>query len=107
MATRKRFTKREDNKIIRHISEHSENISYCFTYLAQELRRSEDSIKFRYYKHIRPNLMDNPEKAVFILGDKAKLNPMTKNVKRGAPAEGIYLDRAKIKSIIEAILSVL
>ena len=107
MATRKRFTKREENKIIRHISEHSENISYCFTALAQELHRSEDSISYRYYKYLRPKLKNDPKKAAFILGDKAKLNPMTKNVKRGAPVEGIYLDRAKIKSILEAILSVL
>lgn len=106
MAT-KRFTKREDNKIIRYISEHSENISYCFTALAQEMNRTEGSIRVRYYSHLRPRLKNDPKKAAFILGDRAKLNPMTKNVKRGAPVEGIYLDRTKIKSILEAILSVL
>lgn len=103
----RKFTKREDNKIIRHIAEHSENISYCFTALSQELHRSEASIRVRYYSYLRPNLKNNPKKASFILGDKAKLNPMTKVVPRGKEVEGIYLDRVKIKSILEAILSVL
>ena len=107
MATRKRFTKREDNKIIREVSENSENINYCFARLSQEMHRSESTLRTRYYRYLRPKLKNDPKKAAFILGDKAKLNPMTKNVKRGTPVEGIYLDRAKIKSILEAVLSVL
>ena len=71
------------------------------------MHRSENSIRIRYYQHLRPNLKDNPKKASFILGDKAKLNPMTKVVRRGKEVEGIYLDKTKIRSILEAILSVL
>lgn len=108
MATSvKRFTKREDNKIIKEISQNSENISYCFARLSTELHRTEKSIQNRYYKQLRPKMVEDPKKAAFILGDRKKLNPAVKVVPRGKEVGGININADKLKRILEAVLSVL
>ena len=108
MATsKKKYTKREDNKIIKEVSQHSENLSLCFFNLSQELHRSESSIKQRWNKYIKPELRKHPKKYAFILGDKAKLNPMTRNVPRGKEVRGISLDKEKCLRLVEVIFSIL
>ena len=105
MATsQKKFTKREDNKIIKEVSQNSENILYCFARLSTELHRTEDSIRNRYYKHLRPKMIENPKKAAFVLGDRKKINPAVKVVPRGKEVGGIIInaDKIQIKRVIES-----
>ena len=108
MATpRKKYTKREDNKIIKEVSQNSENIYYCFTRLSTELHRTEDSIRNRYYGHLRPKMIENPKKAAFILGDRKKINPAVKIVPRGKEVGGITINADKLKRVLECVFSIL
>lgn len=107
VTSKKKFTKREDNKIIKEISQNSENISYCFTRLSTDLHRTEHSIRNRYYAHLRPKMMKDPKKAAFILGDKKKLNPGVKVVPRGKEVGGITINADKLKRVLESIFSIL
>jgi len=108
MATpQKRFTKREDNKIIKEVSQNSENISYCFARLSTELHRTEPSIRNRYYGYLRPKMVENPKKAAFVLGDRSKINPAVKVVPRGKEVGGITISADKLKRVLESIFSIL
>ena len=106
-ASKKKFTKREDNKIIKEISQNSENISYCFARLSTDLHRTEKSIRNRYYHYLRPKMIENPKKAAFILGDRKKLNPAVKVVPRGKEVGGITINADKLKRVLESIFSIL
>ena len=103
----KKFTKREDNKIIKEVSQNSENISYCFARLSTELHRTEDSIRNRYYSYLRPKMMEDPKRAAFILGDRKKLNPGVKIVPRGEEVGGITINADKLKRVLECVFSIL
>lgn len=108
MATpRKKYTKREDNKIIKEVSQNSENIIYCFARLSTELNRTEDSIRHRYYAYLRPKMIENPKKAAFVLGDRKKINPAVKIVPRGKEVGGITINADKLKRVLESIFSIL
>ena len=103
----RKFTPQEDKFILRTVSKGSENLSKCFATLAVQLGRKDKSIKDRYYNYLCPKLKGDVKRAPFILGDRKKLNPMVKNVRRDKEVGGIVPKAGKMKRILIAILTIL
>lgn len=105
---KKRWTKKEERDLLKLVEKNSQNLSYCFTLFAESHpERTESAANFHYYTYLRNKYKEDPKKSKFILGDKEKLMPMTKNVARAKEVNGIYLDTQKIKSILMAIVNAL
>lgn len=77
-----RWTKEEDQILIRTISRKSENLSYAFFLASKKLNRTPEAVELRYYSALRPYFLAHPDEAPFHNIDKKKDNGVIKNASR-------------------------
>lgn len=77
-----RWTKEEDQILIRTISRKSENLSYAFFLASKKLNRTPEAVELRYYNALRPYFLEHPDEAPFHNINKKADNGVIKNATR-------------------------
>lgn len=57
--TYKRWSKAEDNKLLRQVEAFPHRKSWCFMVIAQELNRTPAAVQTRYYQYLNKKVQDS------------------------------------------------